>query len=96
MIQFRKDNLAYFVRSTGNPCDKGAKDLIGFNKIERNETSKEISVTYTEKGSKTNHFDLCIRGENQESISNILKDKYIVLQQLILLLKIKYLNNSRF
>ena len=82
MIQFRKDNLIYFVTSTGNPCDKGANDLIEFNKIETNHTLKEISATHTKKGSKTNHFALCIRGKRRESISNISENLYIVLKQL--------------
>ena len=47
VIQFRKDNLIYFVTSTGNPCDKGAKDLIEFNKIETNQTLQGISATHT-------------------------------------------------
>ena len=71
MIQFRKDILAYFVTRRGNPCDKGAKDFIEFNKIEANQTLKEISASHTEKGNQTNHFTLCIRGETKESISNI-------------------------
>ena len=58
MIQFRKDNLAYFITSIGNPCDKGAKDLIEFRKIEANQTLKEISAAHTKKGSETNHFAL--------------------------------------
>ena len=62
MIQFRTDNLIYFVTSTGNPWDEGAKDLIEFIKIEANQTLQKISAIHRKKESKTNHFALCIRG----------------------------------
>ena len=82
MIQFRKDNILYSVTSTGTPCDKGARNLIEFNKIETNQTLKEITAIHTQKGSKINHFALCIRGNEQESISTIRENIYIVLKQL--------------
>ena len=71
IIQFRHDNLIYFVSSTGKSCDEGAKKLIEFNKIELSQKFKLLTVDYTNKRSKLNHFTICIRGIEPESISTI-------------------------
>ena len=33
LLQYRPDNIAYFVASNGSPCDKGNKALLEANKI---------------------------------------------------------------
>ena len=56
MIQFRHDNLKYFISSTSELCDEGARKLIEFNKIESSQNFKPISVNYALKRSKLFHF----------------------------------------
>ena len=82
MIQFRHDNLIYLVSSTGEPCDEGARKVIEFNKIESSQNFKPISVNYTLKRSKLNHFAPCIKGIEPESISTIKENVYKALVEL--------------
>ena len=82
MIRFRHDNLIYFVSSTGESCDEGSRKLIEFNKIETSQNFKPISVNYAIKRSKLNHFALCIKGIEPESISTIKENVYKVLVEL--------------
>ena len=82
IIQFPQDNLIYFVSSTGEPCDKGAKKIIEFNKSESSQKYKLLTVYYTNERSKLNHFALCVRGIEPESISTIKENVYKVLLEL--------------
>ena len=82
MIQVRNDNIIYFTSNTGKPCDKGGRKLIEFNKIEPNQNFIVPSVNHIKKGTKTNYFSLCIKGDEIEPISSIQKNIYTVLKEL--------------
>ena len=70
-IQYRTDNIAYFITNNGLPCDEGARKLLEFNKISPNQSTTVGEVKETKKGNNRHQFSLCIRGETPESMSNI-------------------------
>ena len=70
-IQYRIDNIAYFITSNGLPCNENARKLLEFNKISPHQSKTVGEVKETKKGNSRHHFSFCIRGENPESMSNI-------------------------
>ena len=82
MIQFRHDKLIYFASSSSESCDEGGRKLIEFNKIGSSQNFKPVSINYRLKRSNLNHFALCIKGIEPESISVIKENVYKVLVEL--------------
>ena len=49
LLQFRPDNVTYFVASNGDPCDKGYRTLIEANKIPAKQALQIGSVNETKR-----------------------------------------------
>ena len=73
MIQFRKDNVLYFVTNTGTPSDKGAVDMIEFNKIEIKQNFNQSVLPIQRKGAKQtiSLFSYCILKQLRNSIDKL-------------------------
>ena len=76
LIQFRTDNIVYFVASDGNPCDEGSQDLIEANKIPIKETLQVGKFSEIKKEANRYLFGLCIRNETPESQEFIKRKLY--------------------
>ena len=67
LIQFRKDNIAYFVANDECPCDEGSRALIEANKIPAEQTLHVGKINETRRSNSKYLFGLCIREGNLES-----------------------------
>ena len=86
-IQFRQDNVAYFVTNEGRPCDIGAKKLIEFDQVKADQKYNIGEVSKIKKNKKYYQFALCIRGQTPESLTDIKESIYntlIVLRELLI------------
>ena len=87
LIQFRTDNIVYFVSSNGQACDKGAKKLLESSKIKIIENQEVGEVQHSKRKNNRYYFSLCIRGESPESlvcIKNNIKQTMEVLRDLLI------------
>ena len=67
LLQFRKENIAYFIASDGSPCDEGSRALIEVNKIPVKLTLQVCNISETKKSNNKYLYGLCIREKNPES-----------------------------
>ena len=68
LIQFRPDNVAYFISSENQPCDEGAQK---FYENKKGKTELDLDVGEVQRIARNNHksyFALCIKGQVSESI----------------------------
>ena len=91
LLQYRSDNIAYFVTSNGSPCDKGSKALIEANKIPVKCTLQVGNINEIKKSNNKYLFGLCIREEISESQVTIKDNLYHTLVLLRESLISKYL-----
>ena len=92
LLQFRKDNIAYFIASDGSPCDKGSRVLIEANKIPAKQTVSVGNFSESRRNNNKYFFGLCIREENPESqqiIKNNLRDTFALLRESLITKNIK-------
>ena len=83
LLQFRKDNIAYFIASDENPCDKGSRVLIEANKIPDKQTVSVGNISETRRNNNKYLFGLCVQEGNPESqqiIKNNLRDTFALLR----------------
>ena len=92
LLQFRKDNIAYFIASDGSPCNKGSRVLIEAHKIPVKRTVSTGNISGTRRNNNKYWFGLCIREENPESqqiIQNSLRDTFALLRESLITKNIK-------
>lgn len=61
LLQFRRDNVVYFVSSNGEPCDDGAKGLLKTNKIPAKQDANIGTIIESKRSNNRHLFALCIR-----------------------------------
>ena len=74
LLQFRKDNIIYFIDKKGKGIDKGANNLISAGKI-KSFSDNNINTLNMQKNKNTKYFGLCINTNesNKLILSNIEK-----------------------
>ena len=92
LIEFRTDNIIYFMTSNNEPCDVGARKLLEHKKIRHENPQLIGEVILTKDKRHKNYFSLCIKGEKPESLSQIKENIYsclLVLRALLIKHKIE-------
>ena len=92
LLQFRKDNIIYFIASDGSLCDNGSRVLIEANKIPANQTVCVGKIGETRRSNNKYLFGLCIRGENpepQQIVKNNLGETLTLLRESLTTKKVK-------
>ena len=92
LLQFRPDNVTYFVATNGDPCNEGCRTLIEANKISSKQALQIGSVDETKRINNKYLFGLCIRREfpeSQEIIKNNLRITFQLLRESLIAKKIR-------
>ena len=79
LIQFRKDNIIYFINKNGERLDMGAKKLVEAGKIELYSNYEENTINI-QTFNKKKFYGICIN--DKQSSLNILRDLKKIFKQL--------------
>ena len=80
LLQYRKDNILYFINDKGEPLEKGAKNLIESGRIEIY-PEYEINTINIQTFKKKKYYGICLN--IRESIKNICTNFKMLFEQLI-------------